>query len=142
LELTAEGVLRLGTMLKPVLRDWEGNAEARISARNLVAAVEGRAATLLRIGAALVEFQLPRLLGKGPCRPLTMTALSAQLGLSKSTVSRAVAGVAMRTPDGTVHLRELLKTPVSPHNPDLDRDTVAKTLCNLGSEQDLFRQTR
>ena len=131
LELTAEGVLRLGTMQRLVLRDGEGNAEARISARNLVAAVEGRAATVLRIGAALVDFQLPWLLGNGARRPLTMTALSAQLGLSKSTVSRAVAGVAMRTPDGIVYLRELLKTPVSPHNPDLDRETVAKTLCNL-----------
>lgn len=131
LELTPEGVLRLGTTMKLVLRDGEGSAEARISARNLVSAVEGRSATLLRIGAALVELQLPWLLGNGACRPLTMTALSAQLGLSKSTISRAVAGVAMRTPNGTVHVRDLLKTPVSPHNPDLDRETVAKTLCNI-----------
>ncbi|QRZ15785.1 RNA polymerase subunit sigma-54 [Paracoccus methylovorus] len=140
LELTAEGVLRLGTTLRLVLRDGEGDADARISARNLVAAVEGRTATLLRIGAALVEFQLPWLLGNGACRPLTMTALSAQLGLNKSTISRAVAGVTMRTPDGIVHLRNLLKTPVSPHNPDLDRETVAMTLCNIMDNWSIARR--
>ncbi|RWR05565.1 RNA polymerase subunit sigma-54 [Sinirhodobacter populi] len=131
LELTAEGVLRLGTTLKLVQHDGGENAEARISAQNLAAAVEGRAASLLRIGTAMVELQLPWLLGGGACRPLTMTALGAQLGMSKSTISRAVAGVAMRTPNGIVHLRDLLKTPVSPQNPDLDREAVAKTLRNI-----------
>ncbi|MFT4015282.1 MAG: RNA polymerase subunit sigma-54 [Paracoccus sp. (in: a-proteobacteria)] len=131
LELTAQGILLPGAMIKFTLRDKEAAAEVNAAAQNLVAAVEGRATTLLRIASALVEIQLPWLLGNGARRPVTMTALSTQLELNKSTISRAVAGVAMRTPDGIVSLRELLRVPVSPRNPDLDRESVVNTLCGV-----------
>ncbi|WP_287885668.1 MULTISPECIES: RNA polymerase subunit sigma-54 [Paracoccus] len=130
LELTAQGVLKPGPSLALALGD-EGDGEARAIAQGLVAAVENRMQTLLRIGTALIEIQSSWLLGHGARRPLTMTALGTSLGLSKSTISRAVAGVVMRTPAGPVHLRDLLKPPVSSHNPDLDREGVLQTLSQI-----------
>lgn len=131
LELTAEGVLRPGAMPRLALREDQGDAPARASARELIAAVDGRAVTLLRIGAALAETQAPWLLGRGALRPLTMAALGARLGLSKSTISRSIAGTAMRTPRGVVALRDLLRAPASARNPDFDRASVLRALDQL-----------
>ena len=125
LELTAQGTLKPGAMLRLTLND------ADVSAQALVAAVENRTRTLLRIGTALVEAQGPWLLGHGPRHPLTMTRLGAELGLSKSTVSRAIAGVVIRTPGGIVPLRELLRPAISSRNPGIDHESVLRTLARI-----------
>lgn len=127
LELTGDG--RLLPIAGPVLSLREGADMA--PAQALISAVQGRAQTLMRVGQALVRGQAGWLLGQGALRPLTMTALAAELGLDKSTVSRAVAGAAMRTPRGTLALRDLLRAPVSPRNPDLDRQAVLAALRRL-----------
>lgn len=124
LELTSDG--RLHLLAGPGIALHEGAEMARAQA--LIAAVRGRAQTLMRIGLALVQVQGPWLRAGGTLRVLTMTALAAELGLDKSTVSRAIAGIAMRTPRGTIFLRDLLLAPVSPCNPDLDRLAVLETL--------------
>lgn len=130
LELTAQGVLRPGPMLALGMTEV-ADVDARAAARDLMAAVDSRAQTLLRIGTALVERQRPWLLGQGPLRPLTMTALGAELGLSKSTISRAIAGVVMRTPAGLVRLRDLVRSAPNAQNPDLDRDRVLWILSRI-----------
>lgn len=135
LELTPAGELRwiapTGLALRDGAGDGAGDGADRGAAQALVAAVEGRAGTLWRIGLVLAEVQGPWLLGRGRLRPLTMTALAERLGLDKSTVSRAVAGVAIRAPRGTVPLRDLLPAPVSPRLPGVDRESVLRLLAAL-----------
>lgn len=131
LELTPKGELRWIAPTGLALRDGAADGPGRIAAQALVAAVEGRAGTLWRIGLALAEVQGPWLLGRGRLNPLTMTALAERLGLDKSTVSRAVAGVAIRAPRGTVPLRDLLPAPVSPRLPGVGREAVLRLLAAL-----------
>nr|WP_269846622.1 hypothetical protein [Paracoccus binzhouensis] len=132
LELTAAGDVRL-TAPQP-LAGSQGSAEDQAAARALVAAVEARGRTLLRIARRLVRLQAPWLRGEADLRALSMTALAAELELSKSTVSRAVAGVAMRTPRGTLALRDLLRPPASPLNPAISRESALAALRALIAE--------
>ncbi|MFN3643366.1 MAG: RNA polymerase sigma-54 factor [Gemmobacter sp.] len=72
------------------------------AARDLVAAVARRQATLLAVAQHVLHHQAAAVeAGPGALRPLTRAAVAAALGLAESTVSRAVAGAAVRTPRGT-----------------------------------------
>lgn len=77
-------------------------------AREVVALVENRNATVLAVGRAVLSHQHAAVeAGPGALRPLTMQALADEVGLHKSTVSRVVAGTAVDTPHGTWWLRAL-----------------------------------
>jgi RNA polymerase sigma-54 factor len=75
----------------------------RDSASDLVQQLNSRARTLSTIARAAVLYQSD-FVDKGPPahRPLTRAALAASVGLSESTVSRAVKGKRLRLPDGTM----------------------------------------
>lgn len=76
------------------------------SARDVVAAVEQRRRTLLRIASAVFARQRAFLAeGPGHLAPLSMGEIADELALSVSTVSRAVAGKHADTPWGTFPLR-------------------------------------
>lgn len=128
LEVSSEGTLRHVSGLGLGLREARGSPADKAAAAALVAAVDRRARTLFRVGSALVEVQRQWLLGRGRLSPLTMTALARVLGLDKSTVSRAIAGVAIRAPRGTVPLRDLLRAPITAQLPALDRESVVRAL--------------
>lgn len=127
LEIAPDGAVRSlpGTGL--ALGDGGGGEGARA----ILEALGNRARTLERIGAALAAAQSGWLRGEAGLRPLTMTALAERLGLHKSTVSRALAGTAARTPRGVVALADLLPRPVSARNPGLRAEDAAKTLAEL-----------
>lgn len=131
LELTPGGTLRPAAGLSVALREAAGDDQGRAAAQSLIAAVQGRARTLMRVAQLMVAAQGAWLRGTGALRPLTLTALAAELGLDKSTVSRAIAGTAMRTPRGTVPLRDLLLVPVNARNPGLDRGAALARLRRL-----------
>ncbi len=77
-------------------------------AREVIALVESRNATLLEVGRAILAHQRAALDGGARClRPLTMQAVADAVGLHKSTVCRVVAGTAVDTPHGTWWLRAL-----------------------------------
>jgi RNA polymerase sigma-54 factor len=70
--------------------------------------VEQRNAMLLRVAQEVIARQVAVLdAGLGVLRPLAMAEVAEALGLHESTVSRAVAGVALATPRGTWALRSL-----------------------------------
>ena len=77
-------------------------------AKNLVAALEARRATLIASARFAVEHQ-QRFFDDGPgaLAPLTIQETAAALGLAESTVSRAVSGKFLQTPYGTIELRSL-----------------------------------
>lgn len=76
-------------------------------ARWLLKGLEARADTLLRVVRWLVREQVAFLeFGPQALRPLTLRGVAAGLGLHESTVSRAIARKYLRTPRGTLALRD------------------------------------
>lgn len=77
------------------------------SARDLMAALHHRKATLARVGAAIIETQADFLeRGRAGIKPLKMADIAAQLDLHTSTVSRAIAGKYVQTDLGIFPLRD------------------------------------
>lgn len=77
--------------------------EARWLLRNL----EARGETLLKVTRCLARQQSGFLeFGKQALRPLTLREVAEEIGMHESTVSRAVARKYVRTPRGTLPLRE------------------------------------
>jgi RNA polymerase sigma-54 factor len=80
-------------------------------ARWLIRGLQQRGQTLLRISRALLVHQAAYLeYGRQALRPLTLREMAAELELHESTISRAIAGKYVRTPRGTVALREFFST--------------------------------
>lgn len=76
-------------------------------ARWLLKGIEARADTLLRVVRCLVREQAAFLdFGPQALRPLTLRSVAAELDLHESTVSRAIARKYVRTPRGTLALRD------------------------------------
>jgi len=76
-------------------------------ARWLLKGLESRADTLLRVVRCLVREQSAFLeFGAQALHPLTLRSVAAELGLHESTVSRAIARKYVRTPRGTIPLRD------------------------------------
>lgn len=83
-----------------------GSPEKLAEARDLAHMVEARGATLLRIGQEVLRRQAATLeFGRAALQPMTMGDVAGALGLHVSTVSRAVAGASVDTPNGTFWLR-------------------------------------
>ena len=78
------------------------------SARELISALEQRNKTILKIANFLINYQKEFFLnGKSALRPLTLRKVAEETGLDESTISRAVNGKFMETPQGIIELREL-----------------------------------
>ncbi len=76
-------------------------------ARWLLKGLEARADTLLRVVRCLVREQAGFLeFGAQALQPLTLRSIAGELGLHESTVSRAIARKYVRTPRGTIALRD------------------------------------
>jgi RNA polymerase sigma-54 factor len=86
----------------------DAKAGARAQARAVIALVQARNQTLLRVGQEVLFRQWRALEnGLGGVVPLRMADVAETLGFHESTVSRAVAGTAVDTPRGTWWLRDL-----------------------------------
>lgn len=80
-------------------------------ARWLIRGLQQRGQTLLRISRALTVHQAAYLeYGRQALRPLTLREMAAELELHESTISRAIAGKYVRTPRGTVALRDFFSS--------------------------------
>lgn len=102
----------------PAMRLAEVHGPGRAEARSLMRMVEGRNATLLRVGREILTRQVLALEeGIGALRPMTMAGIAAAAGVHQSTVSRAVAGTAVDTPLGTWWLRQLFSQSIRGQGP-------------------------
>ena len=79
--------------------------------RSLIRSISLRQETILAIAHKLIE-QQPEFLEKGPrhLRPLTMNDIADELSLHATTVSRAVAGKYILTPQGLMEMRAFFAT--------------------------------
>ena len=105
--------LTISKQYEKLLEDPATTPEARAyieekirSARELLEALILRGDTLTGIGNVLIRTQ-QAFLDEGPqaLKPLTMKQAGEMLGLNESTISRAVAGKTLRTPQGVYPLR-------------------------------------
>lgn len=86
-------------------------------ARWLLKGLEARADTLLRVVRCLVREQAGFLeFGAQALHPLTLRSIAAELGLHESTVSRAIARKYVRTPRGTIPLRDFFASGIETGN--------------------------
>lgn len=92
----------------PTIQVEDGRGAGRAAARSLARQVEGRNATLLRVGQEVLRRQVAALeRGLSALVPMTMADVAETLDLHESTVSRIVAGAAVDTPLGTWWLRAM-----------------------------------
>lgn len=96
LDHDAAPLLRLDPALKSSAAATEEASELRARAEAVIAALNYRSATLLRIGQHLAQAQRAVFAGESEVvRPLTRREVAEALGLHASTVGRAVAGKAI-----------------------------------------------
>lgn len=102
-------------------------------ARAVVAAVQQRGVTLLRVAGSVFAKQ-HRFLAEGPSglAPLSMTAVAEELQLALSTVSRAVHGKYVETPWGTFALRHFFQSEAG----GVAHDRARKVLASLIDGED------
>ena len=79
--------------------------------RSLIRSISLRQETILAIAHKLIEYQ-PGFFKKGPrhLRPLTMNEIADDLGMHATTISRAVAGKYILTPQGLMEMRAFFAT--------------------------------
>jgi RNA polymerase sigma-54 factor len=93
--------------------------------------VERRNTTLLRVAQEVMQRQLAALeAGLAALRPMTLADVAGALGLHESTVSRAVAGVSMATPQGTWQLRALFGPQVGDRSSAAIRAQIARLVAS------------
>lgn len=126
--------LRISREIKDMLSDGRlagadrAYARGRIDdARHFIDAITSRQETLRSIAGALAEAQSGFLSeGRAALKPLTMSTLAGRLGISESTVSRAVAGKHLSCPAGVFALRELFSTGYVTESGDAVSNTAVK----------------
>lgn len=75
--------------------------------RFIIASIEQRRETILKISQAVVERQSDHFRGKGKLRPMTMQQIADDTGMHVSTISRAVKGKYLQYGSGTVSVKSL-----------------------------------
>ncbi len=119
-KLTGEHLpnLRINDFYKDMIGKTGVDAKARQflrdqirDGRSLIRSISLRQETILAIAHKLIEHQ-PEFFRKGPrfLRPLTMNEIADELGMHATTVSRAVAGKFIRTPQGLMEMRSFFAT--------------------------------
>lgn len=102
-------------------------------ASGFVLAMQKRANTLLKIGQMIAKTQAKfiktgRTLDR---RPLTMGGLASELGLNKSTISRALSNCLFDTDRGIVHPADCFARPLNEDGADRTREQVLQRLSLL-----------
>ena len=75
--------------------------------RFILNSIEQRKKTMKSISECILERQREYFDGKGPLRPMTMTALADDMEVHPSTISRAIHGKYIQVPRGTILMRNL-----------------------------------
>ncbi|MFV1876753.1 RNA polymerase sigma-54 factor [Nioella sp.] len=99
-------------------------------AGNMVRAMQKRANTILAIGTALARHQ-EKFIRTGRDRdrqPLTMALLASEIGVNKSTISRAMSGCSIRTDRGTYAATAFLARPLNDQESGRTRDQALQRL--------------
>lgn len=103
------------------------------AAQHVIAAIEQRRKTMLRILDNLLEYQREFFeKGYNHLRPITMTEFARQLGVNPSTVSRALANKYIESPQGIHKLKFFFNAPLG----DTDKRIVFKKIQDIIAAED------
>lgn len=108
------------------------------TAANMVQAMQKRANTLLAAGQAIADRQ-QKFIRTGRARdkqPLTMTQIAHEVGVNKSTISRALSNCRIQLDSGVFSAAHFLARPLSDESPDRTRDHVLQRLRLLIETED------
>ena len=108
------------------------------NAKWIIDAVNQRQQTLLKIASVAVSHQKEFFKnGKLALKPLFMQEVADKIGMHVATVSRAVAGKYMQTPQGQIPLRELFTTRVVSESGNVKgTDAIKQALQNIIDKED------
>ncbi|MSR91728.1 RNA polymerase factor sigma-54 [Clostridiaceae bacterium WCA-383-APC-5B] len=94
-------------------------------ARNILNGIDKREETLVRILKYILENQKRYFkYGKEKLKPMSIKQVAEDLGLSDSTISRAVKGKYIYTPNGIILIRKLFTSSLNIGNTEISTDTV------------------
>lgn len=79
-------------------------------ARFILSSIEQRRKTILSVSWAILDWQSAFFKENKELMPMTMTGLAEKLGISASTVSRAVSGKYVQYPGGTILMKDLFQS--------------------------------
>lgn len=106
-------------------------------ARWLLKNLEARGETLLKVVRCLVHQQSGFLeFGARALRPLTLREVAAEIGMHESTVSRAVARKFVRTPRGTLALRDFFASGINSEAGETSSVAIQQMIRGLIAEED------
>lgn len=101
-------------------------------ARNILSGVEKREETIIRILKYILKNQQEYFKdGKEKLKPMSIKQLAEDLELSDSTVSRAVKGKYIYTPNGIVSIRSLFTSSLNIGNEEISTDIVKNKIKNI-----------
>ena len=138
--------LRISHAYKELMARPDSSEEVRTYIREkiragkyLIKSLHLRQQTLLNIGREIVRRQR-EFLDKGPThlRPMTMAQVAGAVGVHETTVSRAVSGKYMQTPQGLFELRYFFTSglPTAGGNGAVSNESVKQMILELVSQED------
>lgn len=111
-------------------------------ARFIMNAVEQRRKTLMGITIGILKRQEGYLLGREQLKPMTLEEIADELGIHKSTVSRAIRDKYLLAPSGCLLMRDLFTTGISSGGEggeEISRNAVKAKLKELVGQEDKSR---
>lgn len=117
-----------------------------LKARFLLAAVEQRKQTILRITSVVMKKQSDYFTGQGPLQSLTMQEVADSVHMNVSTVSRAIKNKYLQYPGGTIMLRDCFTSFSTSDNhsetsPEAIKQKIASLIKNENKKKPLSDQT-
>lgn len=111
--------------------------EKKADAQQLIRAVQERENTMVRLLEALAARQQGYFLRHEPLQPLTLTQLAGQLGLSLSTVSRAVQGKCIQFEGRAIPLRRFFTAAITaPDGAAVSSENVRRHIARFVQAED------
>lgn len=106
-------------------------------ARLLLNNVLQRRKTIEKVTLQVIEYQSEYFEGKGEIRPLTMAMMADEMGISTSTISRAVRGKYLQTPRGTILFKSLFSVSVNKkQSTDMSAEMLRSKIKEMISAED------
>jgi RNA polymerase sigma-54 factor len=136
--------LRISNQYKDLMAQADSSAEVREYIRTkiqagkfLIKSINQRQQTILNIGKEIVKRQQEFMEnGVGSLKPMTMAQVAEVVGVHETTVSRAVSGKYMDTPQGIFELRYFFTSGLqTTSGPDVSNTTVKDMIADIFKEE-------
>ena len=140
--------LRVNAAYKELLFQPKNDLEVRDylrekirSGRFFIRSIQQRQETLLAVAQQIVNRQYEFLeKGPGSLRPMTMAQIAKAVGLHETTVSRAVSGKYMATPQGTFEMRYFFTSGYqTPEGGAISNESVRNVISELVSKESPYK---